>query len=687
MKQFLVSLFALCISNVLWGAAYTLPERLQEAADLYFAYKPNESLKKYVEISKETGNRSSFLNAIFIAMEQNKPKEAVDIALEAHRLYPQDDEVVEMTAEALLADGQYAAAERMLSFLPQDNNTAGFFHINLARTQLGLDEKDLAKYNLKQAVKAGSHPGLANFLLGQIYEDEQDYQAAANAYKQALDYDHQFIEARIHYARCLEKSQQYNEAYRQYKMIASADNKNTRAQEALSRVKPHLTKTEKELVPEKARDTHTPVEPLLPPPGQTEPAEIKIGLGTQQSGKPSERDNIRFSPSHPFVVQNAQGKQLAKGQGGEVWTAKLENGQPHLISPQGQKITFSKAVTVVPLADSPVQAPTILVKTLLTGAGMSWATVGDKEYRGKLQILHNTSLHTLVPINIVTLDEYVQGIIASEMPAGFPQEALRAQAVLARTYALKHKGKHKTYGYDLCDSQNCQVYGGVTAETVPGNAAVENTLGQVMMYKNKPIESVFSANCGGATQSAKDAGWTDTPYLHTVSDYQQFDFEHLEPYHFKALLQYPSAAYSKYNKHVSLAAFRWARVVSEKELREVIKNQKKDIGQITALIPQERSRAGYVTKLLVKGTKGSVTLHKENVIRNNLSVGMLRSSYFIVQPNYQNRQLKYFVFYGGGWGHGVGFCQTGAAGRADAGQKYTEILQHYFPQAQLQETN
>ena len=295
----------------------------------------------------------------------------------------------------------------------------------------------------------------------------------------------------------------------------------------------------------------------------------------------------------------------------------------------------------------------------------------------------HSALHNLVPINVLTLDEYVQGIIAAEMPAGFPPEALKAQAVLARTYALKHLHKHKYYGYDLCDAQNCQVYGGVAAETEAGNAAVEATLGQTLEYHQKPIESVFSANCGGATQSAKDAGWNDTPYLQTVSDYREFDFSHLQPYHFKALLQYPSAAYSKYNKHVSMAAFRWARVVSEKELREVIKNQKKDIGPITALIPQKRSRAGYVTQLLVKGTKGSVTLSKENSIRNNLSLGMLRSSYFIVQPNYENRQLKYFVFYGGGWGHGVGFCQTGAAGRAEAGQDYKTILHHYFPLADL----
>ena len=684
MKHFYFTLLAVWLCGPVWGAAYTVPERLQEAADLYFSARPQEALEKYVALSKDTNERRAFLNAIFIAMEQNKPKEAVDIALEAYRLYPQDDEILEMAAEALLADGQYAAAERLLSFLPQDNNTAGFFHINLARAQLGLGEKKLAIYNLKQALKAASHPSLAHFLLGQIYEDNKKYKDAAAQFQAAVDYDHQFIEARIRLARNLEKSKQYDEAYRQYKILFASDKKNTHAADALARVKPHITKPEKELSPGVPLLEHTDVQPLVLPPGLEALAEIKIGLGVEQNGKPAPRTRISFIPSHAFVVHNSQGNEIATGKGGETWQAVLENKQSYLLSPQGKKIPFKKTVTVIPTSDNPTQAATIIIKNLQSGPGMSWASVGDKEYRGKLEILHSAS-HNLVPINVLTLDEYVQGIIAAEMPAGFPQEALKAQAVLARTYALKHRHKHKYYGYDLCDAQNCQVYGGVAAETEAGNAAVEGTLGQTLQYQHKPIESVFSANCGGATQSAKDAGWNETPYLQTVSDYQAFDFESLEPYHFKALLQYPSAAYSKYDKHVSLAAFRWARVVSEHELREVIKNQKKDIGPITALIPQKRSRAGYVTQLLVKGTKGTVTLSKENVIRNNLSLGMLRSSYFIIQPNYENRQLKYFVFYGGGWGHGVGFCQTGAAGRAEAGQDYKTILNHYFPLASLTE--
>ncbi len=682
MKKLFLLAGLLAGMNTVFGAAYTVQERLQEASDLYFSYKPKEALSKYIELSKDSGERSAFLNAIFIAMEQNRPKEAVDIALEAYRLYPQDDEIIEMAAEALLADGQYAAAERILSLLTENDKTAGFFYINLARAQLGLNEKKLAKYNLKRAVKAGSHPSLANFLLGQVLEEEKSYKKAAEAYQKAVDYDHQFMEARLHLARMLEQTKQYDQAYAQYKSIYAADAKNTRATDAMTRLKPKLKKEKKEKQQPPTPFEYTAVQPLVLPPGM-EAIEVKIGLGTTQSGAASPRTQVTFSPSAAFTIQNAQNKQLVAGKAGEVWSVILKNNKPFLQSPSGRQIAFTKSITVLPIQENPTQVPTFIVKNLVSGPGMSWATVSNKEYRGKLQVLHNASARTLVPINIVTLDEYVQGIIASEMPNGFPTQALRAQAVLARTYALKHLGKHKKQGYDLCDAQNCQVYNGVSAETEAGNAAVEATLGEVLTYNDKPIESVFSANCGGATQSAKDAGWNATPYLDTVSDYQEFDLHHLEPYHFKSLLQYPPAAYSKYDKNVSMAAFRWARVVSEPQLRTVIKNQKKDIGQITALIPLERTRAGYVTKLLVQGTKGTVTLDKENVIRNNLSLGMLRSSYFIVQPNYENHQLKYFVFYGGGWGHGVGFCQTGAAGRAEAGQGYQTILKHYFPLAEL----
>ncbi len=687
MKPLIQKLALVCCLLPVYAHAQEIStaDKLQEAARLYFAYEPQEALNAYIEISKQTQDREAFLNAAFIALEQNNPKLAVDIATAAYRAHPQDNEIIQTAAEAYLADGQYTSAEMLLSQLSEEPGRAELLHINLARAQLGMNEKKLAKNNLQIATQGKVHTALSNYLLGLLYEDEQNYKKAVKHFQIASEYDHQFIEAKMHYAATLEKVRDYNESYRQYSMIYALEKKNDVVRNALARLLPKLTRSEKELTAGKTRHEHTLVKMMVVPDGKKYPQEIKVGLGMNPNGRPPQRSTLRFVPSHSFVVLDEKGNELYRGQAKENWTAVLRNGKTYLESDTGKKIPFHKSATIRPISHTAGEGHTILVKKLMSGAGMTWASVDDKEYRGKLQILHNARLNTLVPINVLTVDEYLQGVISSEMPVQFPMDALRAQAVLARTYALKHLGKHKAYGYDLCDTQNCQVYGGVSAENERANAAVESTIGETLAYNGKPIESVFSANCGGITQSSKDAGWSDTPYLHPVSDYKDFDFNALQPYHFKNLLQYYHDAYSRYDKNVSMAAFRWVRVVEEKELREVIKRQKKDIGEIKALIPLRRGKSGYVSRLLVQGTKGSVTLNKENVIRNNLSLGMLRSSYFIVEPNHENRKLKYFVFYGGGWGHGVGFDQTGAAGHADTGQDYKTILKHYFPKAELVE--
>lgn len=660
-------------------------KRLQQAAQLYFEYDLTGSLKKYVELSKETQNKDSFLNAAFIAMELGQPRQAVDIMNAAYKKYPDDHDVTEFMAEAYLADGQYTAAEHLLSLLVEKRERAEFLLINLARAQMGMKEYNLAKYNLKTAVRGKNHLPLSNYLLGLVYEQEKDYKNAAKHFAKSSELDHQFIEAKQHYAMALAAQGKYNEAYRQYRMIYSLEKNSPAINKAMAALRPHLTRPEKELDTVKEIKKHTFARKFSIPSGTL--SEVRIGLGTRANGKPSIRKSVHFSVSHNFSVKDlSTGKRLARGKANTQWTALLQDGQTRLLAPNGKKYPFKKGLRIT--ADTPggEDAPTIIVKSLMSGAGMTWASVDDKEFRGDLEILHNTTLNTLVPINVLSLEEYLQGVISSEMPVLFPINALRAQAVLARTYALKHMGKHRHYGYDLCDTQNCQVYKGISGESERGNASVESTAGETMQYKNAPIESVFSANCGGITQSAKEAGWYETPYLHPVSDYKDFNFDTLQPYQFKDLLQHAHDAYSRYDKHVSLAAYRWARVVEEEDLRQVIRRKKKDIGRITAIIPLHRGKSGYASRVQVKGTKGSVILNKENVIRNNLSLGMLRSSYFIVQPNYENKELKNFIFYGGGWGHGVGFCQTGAAGRAEAGQLYTDILKHYFPQAELKKS-
>ena len=246
----------LCVvSSALWAQTTLLStaEKLQAAADLYFAYQPEKALDAYIKLSKDTQDREAFLNAAFIAMEQNNPKLAVDIATAAYRAHPQDNEIIQTAAEAYLADGQYASAEMLLSQLSEPPGRAELVYINLARAQMGLNETKLAKYNLRQATHGKVHTALSNYLLGLLYEKEQDYKKAVKHFKIASEYDHQFIEAKLHYAAALEKTRDYNESYRQYRMIYTLEKKNDTVRNALARLLPKLTRSEKELTAGKTR--------------------------------------------------------------------------------------------------------------------------------------------------------------------------------------------------------------------------------------------------------------------------------------------------------------------------------------------------------------------------------------------------------------------------------------------------
>lgn len=657
---------------------------IQEASDLYFNGKQQEALNKFLEISKETEEKEAFLNAVYIALELGQNKLAIDTISVALKKYPQDQTVLEFAGDAYLNAGYYLNAENIFARLVDQETKTDFYYINLARAQIGLDMPKLAIKNLQLAAKFNNHTALANFLLGDLYAKQKDYKKARDAYKKVIDYDNQFIEAKEKYADVLVKLKDYNEAYKNYISVNSVEKNDKQIREKIAQTRPHLKKKNLQEIPqnkEKIIRTHTNVQ--KPQSFEGPLPMIRVGLGAKISGGPIGLKEIKFSPSHDFKAIDNHGKVLINGKAKTWWKAIVEKGNMYLISPDKKRTFVSSSVKIVPQSNES-EGHTIIIKDLLSGHGTTWISRQDNEYRGIIELIFNKKINGIVPVNIVNIEEYVYGVVASEMPSVFPLEALKAQAVIARTYAMKGLGKHKHWGYDVCDTQNCQVYGGVRAERERTNSATEATLGQILTYQNKPIEAVFSSNCGGYTQSSAEAGWFSHKYLKPVSDYQDFNEENLQPYHFKELLEHSRPAYSRYFKNVSPSTFRWTRVLEEKQLREVA-NRKKDIGPIKAIIPLKRGRSGYVHGIKIVGKKNTLILTKEHEIKKYLATGMLRSTYFIVQPIYENGEIKSFIFYGGGWGHGVGLCQTGSGGRADAGQNYTEILKHYYTDVVIQD--
>lgn len=320
-----------------------------------------------------------------------------------------------------------------------------------------------------------------------------------------------------------------------------------------------------------------------------------------------------------------------------------------------------------------------------------------RSLRGALEVALYNHRKDLRLVNIVNLEDYTQGVVGAEMPANSPLEALKAQALIARTHALfivNVSKRHRHEGYDVCDGQHCQVYAGLHSETERTRAAVAATRGRIGTYKGQLAHLIYSSNCGGSTQSGDDIGWGNVSYWGRASDTPEPVAPPASPTELRRYLSTWPDAYCKPSSYVHPSHSRWSRVVAAKDLEERI-NRKHKIGRLKGLRVLRRAPTGNVEALLALGSKRNAKLTDEFDIRGLLGVGSLRSTLFVMDVEYRAEPAPAkgkkgakkappvlvpdsFVFRGGGWGHAVGLCQSGAIGRAEAGQDYETIVKSYF---------
>ena len=263
-------------------------------------------------------------------------------------------------------------------------------------------------------------------------------------------------------------------------------------------------------------------------------------------------------------------------------------------------------------------------------------------------------------IRKVPFEEYVQATILSEFapPAGDPatvERMLEVQAVISRSYALTHLGRHVADGYDLCSTSHCQLYEPSrlrTSKWAPQSAeAVRQTAGRVIWFDGAPASAVFHADCGGQTSRA-DEVWNGAgrPYLVSIADSGPAESVH-----------------SHWNYEVTRAAM----------LRALNADPRTRVGaRLDQLQVLERDSAGRAERIALHGTSDRIVRGEElrDVLSTAFGARSIRSTWFNVQ-----RRGQAFAFEGRGFGHGVGLCQAGALARLGAGQKLPAILQTYFP--------
>lgn len=270
-----------------------------------------------------------------------------------------------------------------------------------------------------------------------------------------------------------------------------------------------------------------------------------------------------------------------------------------------------------------------------TGDGFVY--IGDRWYRGRTLVVPTDK--GLDAVNWVDLEEYLYSVIGGEMDSGWPQEALKAQAIAARTYALyKRNEQRNNPTYDLGASPDrWQIYKGVISESPTIYSAVDSTAGKVLTHNNQLILSVFHACSGGHTENVEDVWGNPLAYLRAVQDYDQ-----------------------------NIKACNWEKTFSPNQISSRISG----IGNVKEMIAEVYSPFRSIKALRIVGDKGTRVLKGEEV-RTALQ---LRSTRFNITKGANGS----FVLQGLGFGHGLGMSQWGAYNLARQGANHLQILGHYY---------
>lgn len=288
-------------------------------------------------------------------------------------------------------------------------------------------------------------------------------------------------------------------------------------------------------------------------------------------------------------------------------------------------------------------------------------------YRGTLELRRGDS--GLVVVNIVPLEQYLAGVVGAEMGPRTPEEfeALKAQAIVSRTYAIRNQGRGTARGFDFVGTVNDQVYAGLATENALATAAVAATRGQILTWNHQPIDAFYFSTCGGQTEdgTAVFAG-ADRPYLRSVDDRDPSG----TPY------------------CITSPRFHWATGWTAAELAATLRRTlpaeglpAARAGDLRDLRVTGRTRTDRVATLALVGSSGRTILAGQLIRRALMPPdgGLLRSTDFTIRITRTGGAIERVDIDGTGNGHGVGMCQWGAIGRARAGQDVATILTSYFP--------
>jgi len=307
-------------------------------------------------------------------------------------------------------------------------------------------------------------------------------------------------------------------------------------------------------------------------------------------------------------------------------------------------LEFSPLPSGIRMADREIGS-NILVLTSPDGKPL---TLGHYAYRGDILVNLNAAW-MLEVINRIDIEEYVKGLMKTEISPVWHFESLKAQAVVARTYTLYQIDRNQNGIYHLKASTDSQVYSGIAGEDPRTSMAVDTTRGEVLIATGGYLPALYHSCCGGHTKDA------------------QYVF-HDHP----ALIGVP-CEFCKDSPHLV-----WENRISPIKLRNLFIRKYYRMGPIKSVSVMDHTPNGDVETLLIVHSLGQDIING-NQLRALMGNNILRSTMFTVHKD----EYGSFLFKGTGWGHGVGLCQWGAKAMAEQGSSYRDILSHYYPSASV----
>jgi peptidoglycan hydrolase-like amidase len=404
---------------------------------------------------------------------------------------------------------------------------------------------------------------------------------------------------------------------------------------------------------------------------------------------------------------------------GEFWVRPTQ-GRLVLMGKDGHELARGLEIRLVPGRNA-----TSTLRGVTIGINFHWERKEDQTFEGGLRLLSNPD-GTITAINDVGVEQYLKSVISSEMSAEAPIELLRAHAITSRSWLvamLERQKRFRNVGgparrgresgeeivrwydredhkfYDVCADDHCQRYQGITKIiSTRAEEAVRDTRGVFLVHGGEICDARYSKSCGGRSELFENA-WEDVSisYLTTVSDAA---VEHpliCSEVAAEQWIDSSPGAYCNTTDGLILRQvlpsfdqettdfYRWKVTYTQEELATLLhKRSGIDFGEVHRLEPLQRGPSGRIVRLRIAGSRRCLVVGKELEIRRWLSSSHLYSSAFIVRTEGGTRNTPArFIFHGAGWGHGVGFCQIGAAVMAAKGFQAETIVKHYFRGADL----